>query len=162
MQERTPQFLAWAAGLFEGEGCFHAAARPGTNKITLKVTIAMSDADVIDRFAAIVGFGVHGPRWSRPEEKPMFEWRVQNFERVQALIAMLWPWLGERRRARAIEVLRIARSHGWLKNYCKRGHLRTEANTRQETDWRGGAPVRRCLDCRSETDAARYRRSKEA
>ena len=100
--------LAWAAGLFEGEGCVFSA---GQNKYGYQYTalaVNMTDEDSVRRFAAAVGVGnVRGPilKTSAFVNKPVWEWRIANFEQVQAVIAMLWFGLGTRRRARATELL---------------------------------------------------------
>ena len=100
--------IAWAAGLFEGEGCFYFGHR------NLQATLAMTDADVVDRFERIVGFGhrsvregdhKNDKRGYKNEWKPIYRWSARSFEHVQALIAMLWPYLGDRRKARAKELL---------------------------------------------------------
>src|SRR5689334_3983660 len=43
--------LAWAAGLFEGEGCFHFASR--ANRVIV-ASLTTTDEDVVRRFHAIV------------------------------------------------------------------------------------------------------------
>lgn len=107
--KRPREDVAWAAGLFEGEGSF-SFARPGNGHIygRAAATIAMTDDDVMRRFASIVGLGkVNGPRARRePERKPMYWWSVTSFEQVQAVLAMFWPWLSERRRSQALHALR--------------------------------------------------------
>lgn len=48
--------VAWAAGLFEGEGCVTKAG----GRVNLRVT--STDQDVLEQFAAFVGAGkVYGP-----------------------------------------------------------------------------------------------------
>lgn len=101
----NPSRIAWAAGVFEGEGSFHAGRGVG-------MKVAMTDEDVVRRFADVMGWRVYGPylqKESRPgwskARKPIFHARVDNFEQVQAAIAMFWPWLGVRRRSRAAELL---------------------------------------------------------
>jgi hypothetical protein len=74
----------------------------------------MRDFDVLDRFNLIVGFGSF--RESTSKNQPahwsrMWEWKTTRFETTQALIAMLWPWLGERRKARAKEVLMTSKTY---------------------------------------------------
>lgn len=100
--------IAWVAGLFEGEGCFSILKqRNGVHYP--KAVISMTDADIIARFHTIVGFGrvtIKHRRPNTPEHyKLLSEWRAHSFEDAQQLIAMLWPWLGERRKARAKEIL---------------------------------------------------------
>jgi hypothetical protein len=99
------QDLPWAAGLFEGEGCLsinHLAVSDYPS-----VWLRMTDEDVVRHFAETIGFGaIYGPRHDgNPRHKPCWIWTARGVEKTQALIAMLWPWLGSRRRSRAREVL---------------------------------------------------------
>lgn len=101
--------LAWAAGLFEGEGavCWNAA---GLGRRRAQACMSSTDEDVIRHFAAVVKVGrVHGP-YTKDGRKPVWKWVAAHFPATQAVVAMLWPWLGERRRATAVRVLRGARS----------------------------------------------------
>jgi hypothetical protein len=113
--------IAWAGGLFEGEGCFTICTQRNTKLANgrsrtyrfPRARLVMTDEDAIRRFNDVVGFGrVLGPRQahSGPTHKPVFEWQVYTFEHVQALYAMLYPWLCARRRARGAEVLAVAHS----------------------------------------------------
>jgi hypothetical protein len=101
--------LAWAAGFFEGEGCFpRSLGRRRGHQICAK--LRNCDREMLSRFASILRCGnIGGPFQRKPTNKPQYEWRVENFEHVQAVIALMWKWLGSRRRARAREMLRIYR-----------------------------------------------------
>jgi hypothetical protein len=95
--------LAWAAGLFEGEGCL---TTHGKNMTAL---INSTDKDVIERFHSVIGFGsINGPYQSKVKAsyKPYWRWRCGSFEHVQATIGLLWKHLGERRKQRAMDLLR--------------------------------------------------------
>lgn len=97
--------LAWAGGLFAGEGCF---TRINVYPSGIRAQLDMTEEDVIQRFQAAVGIGkVYGP-YSRknPKGKASWVWYAGGFEKLQATLAMLWPWLNERRRNRAIALLR--------------------------------------------------------
>ena len=48
----TPEEMAWAAGLFEGEGSLALGQRGN-----VRLSIASTDRDVIDRFRAAIGTG---------------------------------------------------------------------------------------------------------
>ena len=97
--------LAWAAGLFEGEGCF--ADSHGVPVCRL----GMTDEDVIRRFHEIIRIGTiyaftrTNPNTAGVEWKNGHEWATTNFEHTQAFMAAIWPWLGERRKAKAHDLL---------------------------------------------------------
>ena len=56
----NPIDLAWAAGLFEGEGCFtfqgSKKARTRGGRLG-KAQLSMTDEDVVRKFHTIMGFG---------------------------------------------------------------------------------------------------------
>jgi len=58
----TPRIdIAWATGLFEGEGTMGVFGNGATGKITT-MALVMSDEQTVRRFAAIVGIGaIDGP-----------------------------------------------------------------------------------------------------
>jgi hypothetical protein len=103
--------LAWAAGLFEGEGCITHNGHRGA-KLLPKLILVSADEDVVHRFRRAVGnigyvrvravrsIKTHLPHW-----KDTWEWRVVGHEKAQAVIAFLWFGLGARRRAKAREIL---------------------------------------------------------
>lgn len=105
--------LAWAAGLFEGEGCVglytpkpRAGDRP-RGAAQLRLFMATTDLDTLERFhKAIGGLGNRcGTQQQKAHYKVCYRWNCYKFEHCQAIIAMLWFGLGERRRARCAEVL---------------------------------------------------------
>ena len=97
----TPTDIAWAAGLFEGEGCFTVNGGRGHGR----AQVAMTDEDVIRRFADIMGWYQISSRINRPNTRRAWRVEVSTFEGFQATVAMFWPWLGQRRRARAKQIL---------------------------------------------------------
>jgi len=151
--------LAWAAGLFEGEGCFGAYHRQ--KQRTVIASLAMTDGDVVRRFAAVIGIGqARGPRQRRPNEQPMYEWSVQSAPDVLKVISLLSPWLGERRKAKSIEVAATAATigpHHGLRTHCRRGHPYEGENLVLEPS-RLGQIRRRCKRCRQEQERNRARR----
>lgn len=97
--------LAWAAGVFEGEGCIgvrkHAQYK---DSVYSRMTISMTDADVIQRFRDAVGVGtVQGPH--NYGNKPVYRWYVGTVKEVEALILRLAPWLSSRRLVQAVNAL---------------------------------------------------------
>jgi hypothetical protein len=98
--------LAWAAGLFEGEGsiawCGDDFSLQGTN----------TDLSVLERFVEILELGyIYGPytRQSKRDSykrKPFWRWVARREIAFEAL-ELLAPWLSERRLNRAYELARL-------------------------------------------------------
>jgi hypothetical protein len=95
----------WVAGILEGEGCF--AVQKTKVKNIPRIQVSMSDRDIIERLAQIVGWGnVGGPyfltkntnRPGRKDHKPMYRWAL-NGKRASELGRNVYPLLSERRRA---------------------------------------------------------------
>src|SRR5208282_6227159 len=99
MARERQKDIAWAAGLFEGEGTFFLNTN-GSPSAGLKMT----DEDVVDRFARIIGEGVIRRYDPPPPRKPIWHWRLGTKVRVGEIIDLIYPYLGQRRRERADEV----------------------------------------------------------
>lgn len=91
---------AWAAGFFDGEGCFHASRRyrKGNNYYAnIGALINQTDPEVLERFKDIVGVGsVRGPidRGRSPNHKPTWRYQIQSFNGVARVFNVLLPYLG--------------------------------------------------------------------
>lgn len=87
--------LAWLAGLLEGEGSFMRP--PPSNPASPRVTVEMTDRDIIDRAARILQARVD-PMRSRgnPEWKPSYRITLAG-ERAASLMRLLRPLMGMRR-----------------------------------------------------------------
>lgn len=99
--------LAWSAGFVEGEGCWYST-KNGNNTSYPRFTISQVDPQVLNRFRDAVGVGtVRGPRFykDRPNNRPCYEYTIWGLEKVQAVTAMLWSFLGPIKRAQATRVL---------------------------------------------------------
>jgi hypothetical protein len=146
--------LHWLAGLIEGEGSF------GFYHSSLRLTILMTDRDVMERVSTLLGAPVRDLA-PRPNAKPQF--RVTVYGRVAAGWAMtLWSLMGERRRAKISEVLpkwRAQQQHGPL---CRKGHSMSGDNVRLYSERQRGpvnARTRRiCLTCQRAAMSAAYQR----
>lgn len=125
--------LAWAAGLFEGEGCISILS----NGLSPSFSISMTDEDVIQRFSEVMVVGARrlgniSIYPSKKGGKTSYVWSARSFAHVQQSVALLWRWFGERRQARAIEVLQEAARHtnrgraSWT--HCANGHALTPEN----------------------------------
>lgn len=97
--------IAWAAGLFEGEGCFYRI-QYGT-RVYLGLTLEMTDEPIVRRFIAVLrDAGVGGrskvtSRW-RGNEKHATQHAIKmsGTSAVKAY-ALIRPYLGERRTSKA-------------------------------------------------------------
>jgi len=86
--------LAWAVGLFEGEGCISLIK--DTKRVYLRV--ASTDKDVLDRFHSIVGCGnIHTRKTRQAHWKQAYEWSCGKRRDVYRLLQIFLPWFGERR-----------------------------------------------------------------
>jgi hypothetical protein len=122
--------LSWAAGLFEGEGCF--TYLPAGISRPIRASLGMTDEDVVRKFHKIIQLGtVDGPITPSPDKrfnnriyKPKWVWRVDSFERVQAVGAMFWPWLGIRRKNKFREILDRYKKDEPKSNILRRDRIR--------------------------------------
>lgn len=129
--------IAWAAGFFEGEGCFSLSRseRPIIHSenadgkyVYPYASLVNTDLDVLERFAAIVEVGIVFIDTSPKKEhhKQRWVWRVQKRDDFKYFAELVRPFLGKRRTKRLEEVQasasplrRHVRSH---RIFCNRGH----------------------------------------
>ncbi len=98
--------LAWAAGLFEGEGCLSFTRRPNGSLRNAQAILRMTDEDTVRSFQQALGFGtIYAYPKRREHWKPTWDWKASTFELFQMTVILLWPWLKSRRRAKAVKVL---------------------------------------------------------
>ena len=98
--------LAWLAGLLEGEGAFCVAKKPRRPKtgrpwtqVTARVSVGMTDEDVIARAAALVGRNYcTGKVYSKKTGKRMYVLYVSS-RSAEELMRLLYKHLGSRRRS---------------------------------------------------------------
>lgn len=95
--------LAWAAGLFEGEGSIHAQTSGGRKYLLLN--LSSTDKDVVERFARAMQCGkVYGPYTEKNPLRPRWSWHAKNKADAAQAVELLEPFLCERRRAKLEEV----------------------------------------------------------
>jgi hypothetical protein len=108
--------LAWAAGLFDGEGgFFYTTFRRKSGRLdrSISTRVTQADPEVLERFRRCVRLGkVYGPYdRSKYRQQPQWQYVVYDFQATQAIAAMLWPWLGTIKRRQAAAVLQQAREN---------------------------------------------------
>ena len=99
--------LAWAAGFFDGEGCFYARKQHGKYYATMETD--QVDPEVLAKCQRITGLGkVKGPyKQGNVKHQDQWRWQTLGFAHTQALVAMLWTWLGTKKRNQATRVLQL-------------------------------------------------------
>ena len=125
--------IAWAAGVFEGEGCI--AVAKGACYSHMQLVVVMSDEDIITRLHDVLGLGVvRGPFFRKTaagnDAKPLWMWRAGAFQHTQAILGLFWKHLGKRRKERAATALRLCGVPRKYKSHCPQGHEYTSENTR--------------------------------
>lgn len=147
--------MAWAVGLFEGEGSV-TAQRAGVNKARtyLRLSLQSNDEDVVAGMQAVLGGGVNGPYRRRRNTtlatipKPYWYWWMNHAD-AMALVAdaRFTERLKSRRRNQLDAVLaQVAKNVPYIParlTHCQRGHEFTEENTYV---YRGN---RQCRTCRT-------------
>ncbi len=103
-----PAWVPWVAGIIEGEGSIMALAMSGG--VYPRVSVQMTDRDVLDRLQVSTTMGhVSGPAL-RGESKPIWTWQVTRQFDVEALLEAIRPWMGVRRTSKIDEVLGVWRA----------------------------------------------------
>lgn len=148
--------IAWAAGLFEGEGCVGYTRSQDRWQLIIEST----DLDVLRTFHEVVQVGsISGPKKKpKSSHKVAWRWTCGAVDDVTFLLELLLPWLHARRRGRAQEALSGIRSRRkgkhrtWeTRGECRRGHDITDPdNVTVESDG-----TRHCAVCRAEAADAR-------
>lgn len=156
--KRTEADIAWAAGLFEGEGCIVVYKAP---KLGGMLTINMTDLDVLQKFHGIVGSGtLRGPyRAQKVQHKPHYTWTVARWAHVEQIVHDFYPYLGQRRRAKADALYAqpvVRTSSRQPQVMCKRGHPLEGDGADVLVRWTpDGSRNRQCRRCASFTRTAR-------
>lgn len=96
---RSVTDIAWAAGLFEGEGCIHNRASH-----SIAVSINMTDKDVLEKLSGIYGGKITDLKVRQEHWKPSWIWYLYGAN-AKDFLNDIMPYLGERRKARANEAI---------------------------------------------------------
>lgn len=153
-RQRELERLAWAGGFFDGEGSTFArseSARPGYRRLNVVAPQlgGASIPEVLARFRiAMNEMGSIG----RPSSG-LYQWRVLDYARSRAAVALLWPWIGAVKRKQAAAALAIVarqyesgaiRGRPWRRRATliavrvDKSSLDREARTRLDRAWAAG------------------------
>jgi len=92
--------FAWAAGIFEGEGCL---AKKATGWM---LQVRMTDVDVIDHIASVwdVTYRMETKK-AKPHYKPTAVIQISKRDTIFEIVSEMYPYLGARRREKCNEFL---------------------------------------------------------
>jgi len=94
----TNEEIGWLAGLLEGEGCF------STYQKLPRISVAMTDRDVIERVAMLLEVNARGPYQRKNGTKPVFAATAIGY-RAERIMRAILPFMGERRSEKIRSVL---------------------------------------------------------
>lgn len=99
--------LDWAAGIFEGEGCWYY----DRSSRSLGASLRMQDKDVVESFAHAIGFGsVTGPSRTYGGRGGLYQWKIGGSD-VLRLYQLIGCTLHERRRRAFFDALEKRREY---------------------------------------------------
>lgn len=130
----TDTDVAWAAGLFEGEGSIEVNREP-LSRTGVRLHLNTTDLDVLEHFAEVVGCGrvreVTAPSIVKPHWKTCWAWQIARADECSRLLREWLPYLGSRRSARAQEALDLLaekEAARWRTCHCGRHFSATRGN----------------------------------
>jgi hypothetical protein len=103
--KRNTEYVAWAAGLFEGEGWIYLSNKDVRRT---EIGVEMCDEDVVRRFYEVIGVGSVTVR-RHTETQDVFSWRTSELWEVAHVLQTLRPFMGTRRGRKADEALERVR-----------------------------------------------------
>jgi hypothetical protein len=96
--------VAWAAGLFEGEGCI--TFMPRGEHADVQLALVMTDEDVVLRFEEVVDrgrvYGPYNPLSHGLRRKSYWRWMATG-DAAHDVLDLLAPWLSPRRVSQALQ-----------------------------------------------------------
>lgn len=128
---------AWAAGFFEGEGCFYAhyykPRDDGSRVMRVAASLVQKDVRLLRRFLDVVGFGKIGAE----RRGGMHAWKTSRVGEARKLFAILAFQLGDRRTARfteldAAERAQVFRPKKKPRIRCRIGHRLESVGVRRD------------------------------
>ena len=113
---------AWAAGVFEGEGCI-SVQRNTVGHLTPVMVVKMTDKDVVERLFEVMGRGsvyTYKKTYGEGARRIPYQWRITGWDNLHWFAETIGPFLGERRTERLNEVLAMEPTEH-VRGYIKAG-----------------------------------------
>ena len=106
------ELLAWAAGFFDGEGSTVAKSqksRPDYWQVQVSVPQSGNGVvpEVLQRFRAAA---LETGRIDPPNDESVYAWRARGRIDAETTLALMWPYLGEVKRAQALAAIALVDS----------------------------------------------------
>lgn len=104
--------IGYLAGIIDGEGCIQLRDNHNKGKrFYPRVTVKMTDLDVLEKCQQITGAGIINTIKNVPEgHKPQWRWEINKQADAAAVLMMIFPLVSERRKQKIEQVLRGWRS----------------------------------------------------
>ena len=97
--------LGWFVGIIEGEGSISARLNNKSGYLTVELTVASTDRDMIEKLDKIYPGKSEYIREYSNHFKTQYIWAVTNRSGVRSVINKILPFMGSRRKARMEEVI---------------------------------------------------------
>jgi len=100
-----PVDLGWLAGIIEGEGSIVLREGP-KNSHWAVIRVAMTDLDIVMRLRKVTGRGkLTYIQPTQPHHKPQYQWALGARADVTAILRLIYPLMGHRRKERITAAL---------------------------------------------------------
>lgn len=99
--------LGWFVGIIEGEGSVSARINRKTGYLTVELTVASTDEDMIDKLHKIYPGKSKYIREYKNHFKTQYIWAVTDRQGLRTVINKVLPYMGKRRKEKMVEVLGI-------------------------------------------------------
>lgn len=162
----TTESLAWAVGLYDGEGSTYLLKHGShIGHFVIEASITQSSDHgipiVLARFAEAVRCGrIYGPYSQEPPWSLVYRWKAHRRVQIETMLVAIWPWLGPVKRQQAEAAMEVIRRQPQLprgnpawssyKTHCVHGHEYATARIRPYVGRGKNVPRRessRCLAC---------------
>jgi len=123
--------IAFAAGLFEGEGWAGVGSNHGGRTRSGSMQIQMCDREPLERFFEAVGAGkLYGPYQRKGVGRPIYRWIATRSKEVHHVARLLWPFLSPRRQQQLETAIAAYRGDNWCtKSYSPQMRASPEGST---------------------------------
>lgn len=118
--------IAWAAGIFEGEGCISLIRHKQKNYISNRAMLCVTntDLDILIKFREILGIGYVRPLKTTKlsqGRKQLYRWIATSFDEFDEAIKILKPFMSNKRLSKLEKVLseRTPRKYSSERAQCR-------------------------------------------